>query len=98
MRKGTSLKAKINQVKKKIVQKFDLAPEAAGCMRLIMIDNTDVYLENHKGVVEYTQKRVNINIGGHNLIIKGDGLTLLRFGRDDAAIKGKIDSIKLEKF
>jgi len=90
------MKKKIRQIKKNIVQKFELAPEAIGCMRLTVIDNTNVYLENHKGVIEYTQKRVNINIGPYNLIIEGVNLNLSSFGKENVAIKGEIACIQYE--
>ncbi len=90
------MKKKIRQIKKSIVQKFELAPEAVGCMRLTVIDNTNVYLENHKGVIEYTQKRVNINIGPYNLIIKGAHLNLSSFGKENVVIEGEIACIQYE--
>lgn len=92
------MKNKIRKIKKSIVQKFDLAPEAIGCMRLILIDNTDIYLENHKGVIEYTQKSVVISYGQYNLVIKGDDLKLMSFGKENVAVKGKITCIQYEKF
>ena len=92
------LKKKFGGVKKNIVQKFDLAPEAVGCMRLTVIDNTDVYIENHEGVIEYTQKRISINIGSYSLVIAGSGLELEHFGHENIAVKGKILSIQYENF
>lgn len=89
---------KIHEIKKNIVQKMELAPETVGCTRLTVIDNTHVYLENYKGVVEYTQKRIGIDIGACMLLISGDGLELLSFGRDSVAVKGSIASIQYDNF
>lgn len=92
------MKKKLNETRKNVVQKFELAPEAVGCMRLTVIDNTNVYLENHRGIIEYTQKRIRINIGKFELVIEGTGLELESFGKEIAAIQGKIKSIQYENF
>ncbi len=91
-----SILSRLSDIKKSIVQKFELAPEAVGCLRLTVIDNTNVYIENHKGIAEYTQKCAAINGGAFVIIISGSGLHLERFGRDNAAISGDIRSIQYE--
>lgn len=87
---------KLREIKKYLTQKFELAPEAVGCTRLIIIDNTHIYLENYQSVLEYTQKRVGIHIGTHNLIIEGTGLVLESLGKENMAVSGKIASIQYE--
>jgi sporulation protein YqfC len=86
----------IREVKKRIVQKFELAPEAAGCTRLTLIDNTHACIENHKGVIEYTQKRVRIKANEHCIVISGSGLVLERFGRENVMVCGEIQTIQYE--
>ncbi len=88
--------SRLSEIKKSIVQKFELAPEAVGCLRLTVIDNTNVYIDNHKGVAEYTHKRVGINGGSFLIVITGTDLHLERFGRDNAAISGDIRLIQYE--
>lgn len=88
--------SRMREIKKSIVQKFELAPEAVGCLRLTVIDNTNVYIENHKGIVEYTQKRVGISGAAFMILISGGDLHLERFGRDNAAISGDIRMIQYE--
>ena len=84
---------KFRSIKKRIVQKFELAPEAAGCTRLTLVDNTHACLENHKGITEYTQKKVCINADGFSIVINGSELVLERFGRENVVIGGDIHSI-----
>lgn len=88
---------KMREFKKRIVQKTDLAPEAVGCMRLTIIDNNYLYLENHQGVHEYTQKRILIDGGAYGLVVKGSRLMLESFGKDNVAVRGEIDTIQYEK-
>ena len=93
---GVKILKKIREVKKRIVQKFELAPEAAGCTRLTLIDNTHACLENHKGIAEYTQKRVCIRAKEHNIVISGSELSLERFGRENVMVCGDIRLIQYE--
>jgi len=88
--------SRLSQFKKHIVQKFELAPEAAGCLRLTVIDNTNVYIENHKGIAEYTQKKASVYGGAFTVVICGSDLKLERFGRDNVAIRGDIRSVQFE--
>ncbi len=88
--------SRLSEIKKSIVQKFELAPEAVGCVRLTVIDNTNVYIENHRGIAEYTQKRASINGGAFMIVITGSDLHLERFGRDNVAISGDIRSVQYE--
>lgn len=86
----------MREIKKNIVQKLQLAPEAAGCLRLTVIDNTHLYVENHKGIAAYTPQRALINGGGFMIAVSGNALLLERFGRDNAAIRGDIQSVQYE--
>lgn len=88
---------KLRDIKKRIVQKFELAPEAAGCTRLTMIDNTHACLENHKGIIEYTQKKICINAKGLRIVVGGSDLVLERYGRENVMICGEISMIQYEK-
>ncbi len=83
-------------IKKKIVQKAGLAPEAVGCVRLTAIDNTHLCIENHKSIAQYTSKRVGINAGYYYIIVEGSGIELESFGQENVSIKGEITSIKYE--
>lgn len=88
--------SKFRNIKKNIVQKFELAPEAVGCLRLTVIDNTHAYIENHKGIVEYSPKRVGISAGAFVIVIGGSGLLLERFGRENVVVSGDIHSVQYE--
>jgi sporulation protein YqfC len=83
-------------IKKDIVQRAGLAPEAVGCVRLTLIDNTNLYIENHKNVSEYTTRRVGVYAGPFYITVEGAGLELESFGQENVAVKGEIASIKYE--
>jgi sporulation protein YqfC len=87
---------KKRNVKKDIVQAFGLAPEAVGSLRLIAIDNTDIVIENHGRVSEYTSVKVGINTGNLYITIEGEGLVLESLGAENLAIKGAVSAIRFD--
>lgn len=83
-------------IKKSIVQRAGLAPEAIGCVRLTAIDNTHICIENHGSISEYTPRRVGINAGCFYIVVQGAGMELESFGQENVSIKGEITSITYE--
>lgn len=83
-------------IKKKLILKTGLAPEALGCLRLTVIDNTNLFIENYSSVSEYTCRRLGVNTGAFYITIEGEGLELESFGRENVSVRGEITSIKYE--
>ena len=40
---------KPRKLTQRIVKRLQMAPEAAGCLRITLIDNTHAFVENHQG-------------------------------------------------
>ena len=87
---------KTHKITQNIVKRLELAPEAAGCLRVTLIDNTHAYIENHRGVLEYTARRVCVRAPQMNVTISGEGLVLDRLGREDVAVSGDIRQVQYE--
>lgn len=87
---------KKRNVKKDIVQAFGLSPEAVGCVRITVIDNTDVVIENHGRVSEYKDNKTVIDSGKLYITVDGEGLVLQSFGAENVAIKGNVSAIRFE--
>ena len=87
---------KVRKITQGIVKRLELAPEAAGCLRVTLIDNTHAYIENHRGVLEYNTRRVVVRAQDMTLIISGEALTLDRFGREDVSVRGSIMQVQYE--
>lgn len=83
-------------IKKNITIKAGLAPEALGCLRLTILDNTNLFIENYSNVSEYTSRRLGVNTGTFYITIEGEGLELESFGQDNVSVRGEITSIKYE--
>ena len=85
---------RISNIKKSIAARLELAPEAAGCMRLTLIDNTALCIENYQSIVEYTQQRVRIHVGAYDILVCGAGLEIKEFGGDILSVQGQIASVE----
>jgi len=88
---------KVRSVPKNVLKRLEMAPEAAGSVRLVALDDTHVRIENYKSVLEYTQKTVRLIAGEFVLVIEGEGLELEALGKENVAVRGRIGSVKYEK-
>ncbi len=61
--------------------------------RIIMIGSLQVYIENHRGIIEYQQNFIRININKGEIEVKGKNLVLKSMFSEDIFIEGEIDSI-----
>ncbi len=82
---------------KNILKRLDMAPEAAGSVRLTALDDTHLRIENYSSVLEYTQKKVRLVAGEFLLVIEGEGLELEAMGKENVAVRGRIGSVRYEK-
>jgi sporulation protein YqfC len=88
---------KARNVPKSILKRLEMAPEAAGSVRLVALDDTHVRIENYKTVLEYTQKKVRLVAGDFVIAIEGEALELEAMGKENVAVRGRIGSVKYEK-
>jgi len=88
---------KVRSVPKNILKRLEMAPEAAGSVRLIALDDTHVRIENYRRVLEYTQKAVRLMAGEFVIAIEGEGLELEALGKENVAVRGRIGCVRYEK-
>jgi len=88
---------KVRGVPKRILKRLDMAPEAAGSVRLVALDDTHVRIENYRSVLEYTQKKVRLVAGEFTIAIEGEGLELEALGKENVAVRGRIGCVRYEK-
>ncbi len=65
---------------------------------IIITGFEDMIIENYKGIIEYEDYYVRINIFIGVINIHGINLKLEKMTEDNLKIIGKIDSIELERF
>lgn len=62
--------------------------------RLTITGRNELYLENHKGIIEYSTVRMRINLSRGFLEIIGDNLEIQALMPDEMRVLGDITSIK----
>lgn len=63
--------------------------------RITMLGNLQLNIENHKGIVEYTENKIRINVARGYLDIEGNNLVLRNVQIDEIMINGEIEGIKI---
>lgn len=87
-----------NRLSEKINKVLEVPREVSGVETKISIIGFDeMLIENYKGILEYEEFYIKIktNIGIIN--INGFNLSLEQVTEDDVSVKGKIESIDLER-
>ena len=64
--------------------------------RLIMVSNKNLLLENHRGIIEYTEELVRIAVSNGEIMVKGQDLRLKTLASEDISIAGVIESLEYE--
>ncbi len=83
-----------NGVKKSIAEILELPKDIIlDLPKIIMIGNLQIYIENHKGILEYTDNRIRINTKNGVLRIIGKNLMLKNIVMEEIIIVGKINQV-----
>ena len=65
--------------------------------KIVIINFDEMLIENYKGVLEYQEFYVKIKTTIGNININGFNLELEELTQDDISIKGKIESVDLDR-
>lgn len=65
--------------------------------RITMLGKLQLYIENHKGIIEYTKVRIRIQLREGTLRILGKDLTIKNIMEEEIVICGEIVSIEFCK-
>ena len=61
--------------------------------RITMVGDTQVLIENHKGVIEYTPRKLRIGVSFGEIEITGTDFFLKNILSDELSLQGNIESI-----
>lgn len=82
----------------KIEKMLELPEEVCSNVPKIIITGFDeIIIENYKGILEYEEYFVRINTYLGTININGYNLTLENMTNDDIKVKGKIESLEIER-
>ncbi len=62
--------------------------------RLTITGRNELYLENHKGIIEYSTVRMRINLSRGFLEVNGENLEIQALMPDEMKVVGDISSVK----
>ncbi len=62
--------------------------------KLTIVGRNELYLENHRGIIEYNLNRVRINLSRGYLEIDGDDLEIKALMAEEMSICGQIHTVK----
>ncbi len=80
-----------------LAERFDLpADTAAGAPKITVTGASRVIVENHKGLLEYSDTLIEIGAGRFLVRVRGEGLLLRAMDNEVLIISGTIFGIDLE--
>lgn len=82
---------------KKIVESTELPKDVVmGMPVLTMIGQSELSLENYRGILEYTDTLVRIQTRAGQIKINGRGIHVTYYANDEMKITGHIESIEYQ--
>ncbi len=85
---------KPNGLLKRAAFMFDLPENVIpGIARIEICGNDEILIENHKGILEYDDTRLSVNVGKHLLQIEGENLALSAMNDFGLRLYGNIVSV-----
>ena len=88
---------KRDRIYKRFLQALDLPVDADGTvLKITMVADTDLLIENHKGVIRYTENFIRFH-SDHGIIrVEGQQLQLSEFAAERAYVRGVVHGWFLE--
>ncbi|MBQ6843383.1 MAG: YabP/YqfC family sporulation protein [Agathobacter sp.] len=83
------------QTTQKIIHTLDLPQDLfLGLPNISLCGNTEVYISNHQGILSYEEECANILVKDYQIQIKGRGLHIFSYSKDEVTIRGYIHSLE----
>ena len=83
-----------NGVLAHVAELFDLPDVIAGLPHLEMIGGRQLFLEQHKGLLAYSDTAIDINTGTLVVRVRGTGLQLLAMTAEELRVGGTIEAVE----
>lgn len=81
--------------KEKLVEAFDLPKDIVlNLPKLIFTGSHEVYIENYRGIVEYSDTQIRLNTSERTLKITGVGLGIKNIATEEITISGRINAVE----
>lgn len=85
-------------LQRKVKKQFSEAMELPGDVvldlpKIVMVGNIQLFIENHRGIIEYTPERVRVSVGDGEIAVNGENLMLRNILPDELCVEGNIQSL-----
>ena len=82
------------QLKQLIVKRMDLPEDVMMDLpRITMIGQIHIYIENHRGLLGFTDKEVRLMLKHGQLLIKGSSFVIKTILPEEILLEGKIEQV-----
>lgn len=61
--------------------------------KIVLVGNLQVFIENHRGIVEYTSEKIRVKVGEGEFGITGGNLILRNIKTDEICVEGQIKTL-----
>lgn len=83
------------KIREKISNAFELPKDIVlDVSKVVIIGTEQITVENHKGIVEYSEELIRINTGNGIMKLCGKGLTIKTILQEEITISGELTSIE----
>lgn len=87
----------IEELKNKFAELFEMPKDTVlDAPRISMVGNMELVLENHRGIIEYTEEKIRIRINNGQVVISGAELIIEDLTKQTVNIKGQIIDISFK--
>ncbi|HZK25252.1 MAG TPA: sporulation protein YqfC [Oscillospiraceae bacterium] len=89
--------SKLTKWRDRLVDAMELPKEIIlNLPKVTIIGNVQCYIENHRGVIEYSSERVRVAINSGELIVSGQDLFIRYMANEEIAVDGSINAVQYE--
>ena len=87
----------MKKLTERLAQRLELPGELMeGVMRLTLIGGERVLIENHKGLLDYTDECVEVSGGRMRLRVRGSGLLLRSMSSEEVLVTGRVFAVEVD--
>lgn len=85
-------------VREKIADTVDVSKEILlNAVKVVLIGNREITIENYRGIVEYTAETVVLDANPHRIRLEGKNLTVRAITGDMLCVEGEISKLAFRK-
>lgn len=90
-------KEKIENIKENVSDALELPKEITlNLPKVTMVGSSQIRIENHKGIIEYSESKIRINSKIGIIVITGKNLFIRNIIKEEVVLEGKLESVQID--